>query len=148
MRLLAGTATGGLLAIASSTSHAATYDSLPAPMASFSPKLEYVLYLGLSVNGNALAGTVPVKVSNDRYWVSASVLRQAYIPLPEGETLVDVSQIPSVQFEYDQAGQMLKLKVPDSWLPEQRIDNTGEQNYHRPLSTPGLLFNYDSYSLV
>lgn len=148
MRLLAGTATGGLLAIASSTSHAATYDSLPAPMASFSPKLEYVLYLGLSVNGNTLAGTVPVKVSNDRYWVSASVLRQAYIPLPEGETLVDVSQIPSVQFEYDQAGQMLKLKVPDSWLPEQRIDNTGEQNYHRPLSTPGLLFNYDSYSLV
>ncbi|MRT50676.1 MULTISPECIES: fimbria/pilus outer membrane usher protein [Enterobacteriaceae] len=148
MRLLAGTATGGLLAIASSTSHAATYDSLPAPMASFSPKLEYVLYLGLSVNGNTLAGTVPVKVSNDRYWVSASVLRQAYIPLPEGEALVDVSQIPSVQFEYDQAGQMLKLKVPDSWLPEQRIDNTGEQNYHRPLSTPGLLFNYDSYSLV
>lgn len=148
MRLLAGTATGGLLAIASSTSHAATYDSLPAPMASFSPKLEYVLYLGLSVNGNTLAGTVPVKVSNDRYWVSASVLKQAYIPLPEGETLVDVSQIPSVQFEYDQARQMLKLKVPDSWLPEQRIDNTGEQNYHRPLSTPGLLFNYDSYSLV
>lgn len=107
-----------------------------------------MLYLGISVNGNTPAGTVPVKVIDDRYWVPASVLRQAHIPLPEGEALVDVSLIPSVQVEYDRAGQMLRLKVPESWLPEQRIDNTTGQNYRPPLSTPGLLFNYDSYSLA
>ncbi|MCI1035533.1 fimbria/pilus outer membrane usher protein [Raoultella terrigena] len=148
MRLLAWTAAGGLLALTSAAGLAATYDSLPAPMASFSPKREYVLYLGISVNGNTPAGTVPVKVIDDRYWVPASVLRQAHIPLAEGEALVDVSLIPSVQVEYDRAGQLLRLKVPESWLPEQRIDNTTGQNYYPPLSTPGLLFNYDSYSLA
>ncbi len=47
---------------------------------------EYVLYLGISVNGNTPVGTVPVKVINDRYWISAAVLKQMWIPVPDGKT--------------------------------------------------------------
>ncbi|HEO9305344.1 TPA: fimbrial biogenesis outer membrane usher protein [Klebsiella aerogenes] len=146
MRLLIGTC--GLLVIASATTWSATYDSLPAPAAILSQQQEYVLYLGISVNGNTPVGTVPVKVVNNRYWVSAAVLKQLWIPVPDGKTLVDVGQLADVNVVYDQAGQMLKLTVPDSWLPEQHIGNSREQEYLQAISTPGLLFNYDSYSLA
>ncbi|EOW1326303.1 fimbria/pilus outer membrane usher protein [Klebsiella aerogenes] len=146
MRLLIGTC--GLLVIASATAWSATYDSLPAPAAILSQQQEYVLYLGISVNGNTPVGTVPVKVVNNRYWVSAAVLKQLWIPVPDGKTLVDVGQLADVNVVYDQAGQMLKLTVPDSWLPEQHIGNSREQEYLQAISTPGLLFNYDSYSLA
>lgn len=146
MRLLIGT--GGLLAIASATAWAATYDSLPAPAATPGTQQEYVLYLGISVNGNTPVGTVPVKVINDRYWISAAVLKQMWIPVPDGKTLVDVGEIAEVKVVYDQPGQMLKLTVPDNWLPEQHIGNSREQEYLQAISTPGLLFNYDSYSLA
>ncbi len=146
MRLLIGT--GGLLAIASATAWAATYDSLPAPATVPGTQQEYVLYLGISVNGNTPVGTVPVKVINDRYWISAAVLKQMWIPVPDGKTLVDVGEIAEVKVVYDQPGQMLKLTVPDSWLPEQHIGNSREQEYLQAISTPGLLFNYDSYSLA
>lgn len=108
MRLLIGT--GGLLAIASATAWAATYDSLPAPAATPGTQQEYVLYLGISVNGNTPVGTVPVKVINDRYWISAAVLKQMWIPVPDGKTLVDVGGIAEVKVVYDQPGQMLKLR--------------------------------------
>ncbi len=146
MRLLIGTC--GLLVIASATTWSATYDSLPAPAAILSQQQEYVLYLGISVNGNTPVGTVPVKVVNNRYWVSAAVLKQLWIPVPDRKTLVDVGQLADVNVVYDQAGQMLKLTVPDSWLPEQHIGNSREQEYLQAISTPGLLFNYDSYSLA
>lgn len=146
MRLLIGTC--GLLVIASATTWSATYDSLPAPAAILSQQQEYVLYLGISVNGNTPVGTVPVKVVNNRYWVSAAVLKQLWIPVPDGKTLVDVGQLADVNVVYDQAGQMLKLTVPDSWLPEQHIGNSRKQEYLQAISTPGLLFNYDSYSLA
>lgn len=147
MRSLKKRATGGLLAIASAAASAATYDSLPAPMASYSEKQEYELYLSLSVNGNTPAGTVLVKVINGHYWVSSSLLRQAHIPLKTDSVLSDVSILPEVKVEYDQAGQTLKLQVPDSWLPEQHIDSTPGQDYLAPISSPGLLISYDSYSL-
>ena len=99
--------------MASVTACAATYDSLPAPAASYGEKQEYELYLSLSVNGNILANAVPVKVNAGHYWVAASVLRQAHIPLQTHDALVDVTTLPSVKVEYDQPGQVLKLQVPD-----------------------------------
>lgn len=147
MRDLKRATYGGLLAIASVTAYAATYDSLPAPAASYSEKQEYELYLGLSVNGNTPAGTVPVKVINGHYWVSASVLQQSHIPLKTSDTLVDITTLPSVKVEYDQTGQMLKLQVPDNWLPEQKIGEASGQNYQAAISSPGILFNYDAYNL-
>jgi outer membrane usher protein len=146
MRLLTGTS--GLLAMASATVWSATYDSLPAPATVLSQQQEYVLYLGISVNGNTPEGTVPVKVVGEHYWVSAAVLKQLWIPLTSRETLVDVSQIADVKVNYDRPNQLLKLTVPDSWLPEQRIGNSSERDYLQAISTPGLLFNYDSYSLA
>lgn len=146
MRFLTGS--GGLLTIVSATAWSATYDSLPAPAAALSQQQEYVLYLGISVNGNTPVGTVPVKVVNDHYWVSAAELKQMWIPVNGNETLVDVGQIADVKVAYDQPGQMLKLTVPDSWLPDQHIGNSSEQEYLQAISTPGLLFNYDSYSLA
>lgn len=113
MRDLKRTASGGLLAMASVTACAATYDSLPAPAASYGEKQEYELYLSVSVNGNILAGAVPVKVNAGHYWIAASVLQQAHIPLQTGDALVDVTTLPSVKVEYDQPGQILKLQVPD-----------------------------------
>lgn len=147
MRDLKRAATGGLLALASVTACAATYDSLPAPAASYSDKQEYELYLSVSVNGNLLASAAPVKVIAGRYWIAADVLRQAHIPLQTQDALVDVTTIPSVKVEYDRPGQMLNLRVPDNWLPEQRIGETTGQNYQAAISSPGMLFNYDAYSL-
>ena len=63
------------------------------------------------------AGAVPVKVNAGHYWIAASVLQQAHIPLQTGDALVDVTTLPSVKVEYDQPGQILKLQVPDKWLP-------------------------------
>ena len=133
--------------MASVTACAATYDSLPAPAASYGEKQEYELYLSLSVNGNILANAVPVKVNAGHYWVAASVLRQAHIPLQTHDALVDVTTLPSVKVEYDQPGQVLKLQVPDQWLPEQRIGETMGQQYQAAIGSPGILFNYDAYSL-
>lgn len=147
MRDLKRTASGGLLAMASVTACAATYDSLPAPAASYGEKQEYELYLSVSVNGNILAGAVPVKVNAGHYWIAASVLQQAHIPLQTGDALVDVTTLPSVKVEYDQPGQILKLQVPDKWLPEQHIGGTTEQPGQTAISSPGILFNYDAYSL-
>lgn len=147
MRDLKRAATGGLLALASVTACAATYDSLPAPAASYSDKQEYELYLSVSVNGNLVASAAPVKVITGRYWIAADILRQAHIPLQTQDALVDVTTIPSVKVEYDRPGQMLNLRVPDNWLPEQRIGETTGQNYQAAISSPGMLFNYDAYSL-
>ncbi|WP_139536307.1 fimbria/pilus outer membrane usher protein [Klebsiella spallanzanii] len=147
MRDLRRTAFGGLLTMASVSACAATYNSLPAPAASYSEKQEYELYLGLAVNGNVLASAVPVKVIAGHYWVAASVLRQSHIPLQTNDALVDVTALPSVKVEYDQPGQMLNLRVPDNWLPEQHIGGTAGQNYQAAISSPGILFNYDAYSL-
>lgn len=147
MRDLKRTASGGLLAMASVTACASTYDSLPAPAASYGEKQEYELYLSVSVNGNILAGAVPVKVNAGHYWIAASVLQQAHIPLQTGDALVDVTTLPSVKVEYDQPDQILKLQVPDKWLPEQHIGGTTEQPGQTAISSPGILFNYDAYSL-
>ena len=144
MRDLKRTASGGLLAIASVTACASTYDSLPAPAASYGEKQEYELYLSVSVNGNILAGAVPVKVNAGHYWIAASVLQQAHIPLQTGDALVDVTTLPSVKVEYDQPDQILKLQVPDKWLPEQHIGGTTEQPGQTAISSPGILFNYDA----
>ncbi|MDS6632157.1 hypothetical protein QYS46_21255 [Klebsiella michiganensis] len=128
MRDLKRTASGGLLAMASVTACASTYDSLPAPAASYGEKQEYELYLSVSVNGNILAGAVPVKVNADALLDrGTSVLQQAHIPLQTGDALVDVTTLPSVKVEYDQPDQILKLQVPDKWLPEQHIGGTTEQ---------------------
>ncbi len=48
---------------------------------------------------------------------------------PTAKTLVDVGEIAEVKVVYDQPGQMLKLTVPDNWLPEQHIGNSREQEY-------------------
>lgn len=134
--------------MATATAWSATYDAIPAPAAALSQQQEYVLYLGISVNGNTPVGTVPVKVVNDHFWVSATTLKQMWIPVSGEQTLVDVGQIADVKVAYDQSAQMLKLTVPDSWLPDQHIGNSSEQEYLQAISTPGLLFNYDSYSLI
>ena len=118
MKLLLGT--GGLLAMATATAWSATYDAIPAPAAALSQQQEYVLYLGISVNGNTPVGTVPVKVVNDHFWVSATTLKQMWIPVNGDQTLVDVGQIADVKVAYDQSAQMLKLTVPDSWLPDRQ----------------------------
>ncbi|MBA0998104.1 fimbrial biogenesis outer membrane usher protein, partial [Escherichia coli] len=75
------------------------------------------------------------------------VLRQAHIPLQTHDALVDVTALPSVKVEYDQPGQVLKLQVLDQWLPEQRIGETTGQQYQAAIGSPGILFNYDAYSL-
>lgn len=80
MRDLRRTASGGLLAIASVTACAATYDSLPAPAASYGEKQEYQLYLSVSVNGNILAGAVPVKVNAGHYWIAPACCSKRIFP--------------------------------------------------------------------
>ena len=123
------------------------YSQLPPPTLSSDENDSYTLYLILSVNGTPSPGLVPVQVKHGHYWIDALPLLKAHLRLEQTSGLTDVSVLPQVQTRYDSARQVLNLQVPDQWLPEQHLDSGFSKNSLRPVSSSGLLFNYDSYSL-
>lgn len=126
---------------------AEVYDGLPPPQALPGVQTDYTLWLTLSVNGRNDNTTVPVTVHNARYLLDAAVLRRHYVRLSETATgLQDVGTLPQVSVRYDSVRQVLHLAVPDSWLPEQKLNEVPERA-SPAISSPGLLLNYDAYSV-
>ncbi|MEQ9888210.1 fimbria/pilus outer membrane usher protein [Pectobacterium zantedeschiae] len=131
----------------SATVFAEDYTDLPAPPRAMPSVGESIYYLTLSVNGQSDDEVVPVTYRAGNYYVDAAALRSNYVRLPDQSTgLVNVSALPEVTADYDQAIQQLKLTVPTLWLPEQSVEGGG-QNMERysARSSPGLLFNYNLY---
>ncbi len=123
------------------------YNQLPPPTLGQAESKAYTLYLTLSVNGNKNPELVPVSVNNDHFLVGAAVLRKNYLKFPATSGLVDVTQLPGVHATYDSARQQLDLRVPDAWLPEQFLGNRRRQKELVPVTSHGVLLNYDAYSL-
>lgn len=109
---------------------------------------ETTLYLRLVVNGQEDSEIVPVTVRKDRYRVEAGVLARNHVKTGQQQSgLVEVDSLPEVSVDYEAASQQLRLTVPDSWLPEQKIGGDPLLSYSAPQGNTGLLFNYDSYYL-
>lgn len=124
------------------------YVGLPAPPRSPAVMSEVTLYLQLVVNGQETADVVPVVYRHGHYVVEAGVLARNHVRTGQIKSgLVDLHSQPEVKTEYDAAGQQLRLTVPDSWLPAQQINGQSLLSYTPPLSSTGLLFNYDAYYL-
>ncbi len=123
------------------------YSQLPPPTMGSAANDSYTLYLSLSVNGNLSPGVVPVQVIKGHYWIDALSLQQNHLRLRHPVGLIDVSTLPQVQANYDSARQILNLRVPDQWLPEQQLNDRQGNSALRPISSRGMLLNYDSYSL-
>ncbi|MDC9818650.1 fimbria/pilus outer membrane usher protein [Pectobacterium polonicum] len=123
------------------------YTDLPAPPGTMPSLTESVYYLTLSVNGQSDNAVVPVTYRAGNYYVDATTLRSNHVRLPDQSTrLVNVSTLPEVTTDYDQAIQQLRLTVPTLWLPEQSIDGGGQDMARFPArSSPGLLLNYNLY---
>ncbi|MDG0796203.1 fimbria/pilus outer membrane usher protein [Pectobacterium punjabense] len=123
------------------------YTDLPAPPSAMPSLSESVYYLTLSVNGQSDNAVVPVTYRAGNYYVDATTLRSNHVRLPDQSTgLVNISTLPEVTADHDQAIQQLKLTVPTFWLPEQSVDGGGQDMAHFPArSSPGLLFNYNLY---
>ncbi|WP_235319651.1 fimbria/pilus outer membrane usher protein [Pectobacterium fontis] len=131
----------------SATIFAESYTDLPPPPSTMPALSESVYYLTLSVNGQSNNQVEPITYRAGSYYVDATTLRSNHIRLPEQSAgLINVSELPDVTTDYDQAIQQLKLTVPVFWLPEQSIEGGGKDVAHVPArSSPGLLFNYNLY---
>ncbi|WP_241650148.1 fimbria/pilus outer membrane usher protein [Rosenbergiella collisarenosi] len=134
-----------LVALATRLAYAADYDALPKPSAVSTPVERYSLWLTIETNGRNDGAVTPVKVENQHYFVENQVLKKHYIHTSDNQEWVDTATLPGVTTLYDSQHQVLKLRVPDSWLPLQsfRENNAIGQSIS---SSQGLLFNYDLYS--
>ena len=123
------------------------FNQLPPPTLAQVKSQGYTLYLTLTVNGNNVSGMSPVVVKNGHYWINAALLKANYVRIPDTSGLVDVSALPEVTAEYDSTHQSINLQVPNAWLPEQYIGNRSLNNTPAPVTSRGLLFNYDAYNV-
>ncbi|WP_249686574.1 hypothetical protein [Pectobacterium polaris] len=131
----------------SATILAEDYTDLPPPPSAMPSLSESVYYLTISVNGQSDNLVVPVTYREGNYYVDAATLRSNHVRLSEQSVgLVNVSALPEVTADYDQAIQQLKITVPTLWLPEQSVEGGGQDMMRFPArSSPGLLFNYNLY---
>ena len=123
------------------------FSQLPPPTLAQVKSQGYTLYLTLSVNGNDVAEMCPVVVKNGHYRIAAPLLRANHVRTNNTSGLVDVSALPEVTAEYDSVRQSINLRVPDKWLPEQHISNAFHHSEPKPVTSQGLLLNYDAYNL-
>lgn len=136
-----------VLMIFSGYVEADVYIGLPPPTASPVVQPDYSLWLTLNVDGSTNDKAVPVQVRHGRYMLDASVLRRNFIRLPASASgLQDVSSLPHVVAKYDSAAQILYLTIPENWLPVQNIVSRSD-HLSPALSSPGILMNYDAYSV-
>lgn len=128
---------------------AETYSSLPpppTPNAASSQNQQYML--GLVVNEQDNGQVVPVEFRDNHYLLRAGDLQRAGIPSALiTSSMMDVSAMPQVKAEYDQARQRILLTVPPGWLPRQNLESQQQNGPRYPGRTStGALFNYDLYT--
>ncbi|ESN31298.1 TPA: fimbria/pilus outer membrane usher protein [Klebsiella variicola] len=124
------------------------YDTLPDAPHSVASVSSFTYYLTLSVNGRVDTQVIPVLYRNGHYVVEAGALTRNDVRLgTQRSGLIDVSELPQVKTEYDEAHQQLKLTVPTDWLPVQDVTSDSMFSHVQADSTPGMLINYDAYYL-
>lgn len=141
--------TGILCGLIPAAGRAEVYSSLPPPPTqNTSPAGQQQYMLGLVVNGQDSGEVVPVEFRDNHYYLRAGDLQRAGIPSARiTSSMVDVTSMPEVSAEYDQARQRIVLKVPPAWLPRQTIEGEQRAGPRYPgRTTPGALFNYDLYT--
>lgn len=127
-------------------SSAEEYSQLPPPVTALRQPTSYLLYLRLSVNGNRSPDLVPVLVKDQHYFIESRVLKKNFLPVTGSKDKIDVNRITGVTVDYNSAAQQLNLRVPDSWLPTQYLNQQSDLAHLRPISSRGLLLNYDSFN--
>ena len=127
-------------------SYGADYDALPKPSNLRASIADYSLWLSLDTNGRNDGVVTQVKVRNQHYYVQSSVLKSHNVHTVSQDDWVDVNTLPQVKVLYDSLHQVLKLTVPEAWLPLQAFG--GNMTASQAISSSqGLLFNYDLYSI-
>lgn len=126
-------------------SYGADYDALPKPTALKANISGYSLWLSLDTNGRNDGVVTQVQVRHQHYYVQNSVLKKYYIHTDSQDEWVDVNRLPDVTVLYDSLHQVLKLTVPEAWLPLQAFGGNTTAN-QAISSARGLLVNYDAYS--
>ncbi|CAI8744573.1 Fimbrial biogenesis outer membrane usher protein [Pseudomonas chlororaphis] len=119
---------------------------LPPPPRSMEAVVDAQLFLELLVNQQEIGRIIAVEQRIGRFFVSASVLREVGIKLPQGLSgEVALDSLPGLHSDYDSNGQRLLLDVPPAWLPEQHIGNRSSYLRTEAVSSFGALLNYDLY---
>lgn len=106
------------------------------------------LYLAVVLNGRSIGEVVPVDYRAGHYFLAQTDLRRFGLRMPEQHVpMIDINQLPGVSAVHDNATQRLLITVPPDWLPSQQLaDRTGHSEPATPVSSLGLLLNYDLYA--
>ncbi|MCU1748849.1 fimbria/pilus outer membrane usher protein [Pseudomonas sp. 6D_7.1_Bac1] len=123
-----------------------TAGDLPPPPSGMEAVADAQLFLELVVNQMNTGRVVAVEQRAGRLYLSATVLRETGMKLPEHLSAeVDLDGLMGLHSEYDSQGQRLLLSVPPDWLPEQFVGNREAYPRTPALSSFGALLNYDLY---
>ena len=127
---------------------AETYSSLPPPPSLQNPGNGQQYMLELIVNQQARGDIVAVEQRDGHFWLRSGDLQRAGLPQDKlgSQPQVDVSVMPQVKVEYDDARQRLLLSVPPGWLPGQVIGEAQNGPRYPGRTSSGALINYDLYA--
>lgn len=127
---------------------AETYSSLPPPPSLQNPGNGQQYMLELIVNQQVRGDIVAVEQRDGHFWLRSGDLQRAGLPQDKlgSQPQVDVSVMPQVKVEYDDARQRLLLSVPPGWLPGQVIGEAQNGPRYPGRTSSGALINYDLYA--
>jgi outer membrane usher protein len=127
---------------------AETYSSLPPPPSLQNPGNGQQYMLELIVNQQARGDIVAVEQRDGHFWLRSGDLQRAGLPQDKlgSQPQVDISVMPQVKVEYDDARQRLLLSVPPGWLPGQVIGEAQNGPRYPGRTSSGALINYDLYA--
>lgn len=130
------------------TTLAETYSSLPPPPGLQNQGNGQQYMLELVVNQQARGDIVTVEQRDGHFWLRSGDLQRAGLPLDKlgQQPQIDVSALPQVKVEYDDARQRLLLTVPPGWLPGQVIGEAQNGPRYPGRTSNGALINYDLYA--
>lgn len=130
------------------TTLAETYSSLPPPPSLQNQGNGQQYMLELVVNQQARGDIVTVEQRDGHFWLRSGDLQRAGLPLDKlgQQPQIDVSALPQVKVEYDDARQRLLLTVPPGWLPGQVIGEAQNGPRYPGRTSNGALINYDLYA--
>jgi len=130
------------------TTLAETYSSLPPPPSLQNQGNGQQYMLELVVNQQARGDIVTVEQRDGHFWLRSGDLQRAGLPLDKlgQQPQINVSALPQVKVEYDDARQRLLLTVPPGWLPGQVIGEAQNGPRYPGRTSNGALINYDLYT--
>jgi outer membrane usher protein len=124
--------------------HAAS-SVVPAPDLGSGPSL---LYLAVTINGNAVTDLLPFTYQEGALWATADTLRAAgFTKAQQRPGLIRLDSIEGTRAEYDATNQAVSITAPLSVLSlEATVVNTGQADIPVISDGTGMVLNYDLYS--